>query len=107
MDCGRRGCFPVVSQQIRLIESDRSRVLFDVAGVVDSARKTIKVAVFNCGEMPHAELRARSDGFKADALVPPPTPYAENPCLRHITRLGTNPSNRGERKTNRVLVVVL
>jgi hypothetical protein len=82
------GC-SVVSQQIPLVEPDCARVLPYIAGIVDAAWKTIKVAVLNRVELPGTQLGGRSYGFKADALRLPPTPYTENACFRHDVCPGT------------------
>jgi hypothetical protein len=68
----------IEGKQVAFIEIDRSRVLPDVVGVVNSARQPAELTGFDSFELTHAQFGGRSNGFEADASLLPPVPDPED-----------------------------
>ena len=60
-------------QQLGFVKVDSPGVLLDVVGIINSARQPAELTRFYRFQVPQTKFGGRSDVFKADALLPPPS----------------------------------
>src|SRR5690349_13866481 len=71
----------VKRQNSRLVVIDRPRILLDVAGIVDTARKLSKLPPFDCLERANADLGRFSNLLQGNAAISPDRGQFENVFL--------------------------